>query len=64
VHQSVINPLIERELPAPGDRDLHPVDDGGVVAGAGAGAGEQFFKIGLLSRLTEQVTFVLIRRWC
>ena len=60
VHQSVINPLIERELPAPGDEIFILSMTVASLLGLVLALVNKFFKVGLLSRLTEQVTFVLI----
>ena len=60
VHQSVINPLIDRQLPAPGDEIFILSMTVASVLALALALVNKFFKIGLLSRLTEQVTFVLI----
>jgi TRAP-type mannitol/chloroaromatic compound transport system permease large subunit len=60
VHQSVINPLIDRQLPAPGDEIFIMSMTVASVLALVLALVNKFFKIGLLSRLTEQVTFVLI----
>ena len=60
VHQSVINPMIERQLPAPGDEIVILSMTVASLLALGLALVNHFFKIGLLSRLTEQVTFVLI----
>ena len=60
VHQSVINPLVGRELPAPGDEIFIMSMTVASLLALGLALLNKFFKIGLLSRLTEQVTFVLI----
>jgi len=60
VHQSVINPLIERQLPAPGDEVVILSMTVASVLALSLALVNRIFKIGLLSRLTEQVTFVLI----
>jgi TRAP-type mannitol/chloroaromatic compound transport system permease large subunit len=54
-----MNAWLERTCPRRATRSHH-VDDGGLAAGAGTGAGQQGDPLGLLSRLAEQVTFVLI----
>jgi TRAP-type mannitol/chloroaromatic compound transport system permease large subunit len=60
VHQSVINPLIERSAPAPGDeRFILSMTMASLLALALAIA-NRVLRFGLLSRLAEQVTFVLI----
>jgi len=60
VHQSVINPLIGRELPAPGDEVFILSMTVASFLALALALVNKFLKIGLLSRLTERVTFVLI----
>ncbi len=60
VHQSVINPMIERQLPAPGDEIVILSMTVASMLALALALVNRIFKIGLLSRLTEQVTFVLI----
>ncbi len=60
VHQSVINPLIDRQLPAPGDEIVIMSMTVASVLALVLALLNKGLKIGLLSRLTEQVTFVLI----
>ena len=60
VHQSVINPLIGRDLPAPGDEVFILSMTVASLLALALALVNKFMKIGLLSRLTEQVTFVLI----
>jgi len=60
VHQSVINPLVGRQLPAPGDEIFIMSMTVASVLALVLALVNKFFRIGLLSRLTEQVTFVLI----
>jgi TRAP-type mannitol/chloroaromatic compound transport system permease large subunit len=60
VHQSVINPLIGRELPAPGDEIVILSMTIASLLALALALINKMLKIGLLSRLTEQVTFVLI----
>ena len=60
VHQSVINPMIGRELPAPGDEIVILSMTVASLLALGLALLNKALKIGLLSRLTEQVTFVLI----
>jgi TRAP-type mannitol/chloroaromatic compound transport system permease large subunit len=60
VHQSIINPLIGRELPAPGDEILIMSMTVASLLALALALVNKLLKIGLLSRLTEQVTFVLI----
>ncbi|MGD9833257.1 MAG: TRAP transporter large permease subunit, partial [Piscinibacter sp.] len=60
VHQSIINPLIDRQLPAPGDEILIMSMTVASLLALALALLNKGLKIGLLSRLTEQVTFVLI----
>ncbi len=60
VHQSVMNPLLHRELPAPGDEILIMSLTVSSFLALTLALLNKLFKIGLLSRLTERVTFVLI----
>jgi TRAP-type mannitol/chloroaromatic compound transport system permease large subunit len=60
MHQTIINPLIERSLPAPGDEIVIMSMTVASLLALALALINKFFKIGLLSRLTEQVTFVLI----
>ncbi|MDQ3188166.1 MAG: TRAP transporter large permease subunit, partial [Pseudomonadota bacterium] len=60
VHQSVINPLIERELPAPTDETLILSMTVASFVALTLALANRVLKLGLLSRLSEQVTFVLI----
>jgi TRAP-type mannitol/chloroaromatic compound transport system permease large subunit len=60
VHQSVINPMIGRELPAPGDEIVIMSMTVASLLALALALINKGLKIGLLSRLTEQVTFVLI----
>jgi len=60
VHQSVINPLVGRELPAPGDEIVILSLTVASFLALGLALINKLLRIGLLSRLTEQVTFVLI----
>ncbi len=60
VHQSVINPLVGRELPAPGDEIFIMSMTVASLLALALALVNKTFRIGLLSRLTEQVTFVLI----
>ncbi len=60
VHQSVINPLIERELPAPGDETLILSMTVASFVALTLALANRLLRLGLLSRLSEQVTFVLI----
>jgi TRAP-type mannitol/chloroaromatic compound transport system permease large subunit len=59
-HESIINPMIERETPAPGDeRVIMSITIASFLALALALV-NRITRMGLLSRLAEQVTFVLI----
>jgi TRAP-type mannitol/chloroaromatic compound transport system permease large subunit len=60
VHQSVVNPLIDRSLAAPGDEILIMSMTVGSLLALALALLNKGLKIGLLSRLTERVTFVLI----
>ena len=60
VHQSIINPMIGRELPAPGDEILIMSMTVASFVALALAIINRVFKIGLLSKLSEQVTFVLI----
>jgi TRAP-type mannitol/chloroaromatic compound transport system permease large subunit len=60
VHESLMNPWLERSTPAPGDEIfIMSMTVGAFVALALSGL-NRLFKLGLLSKLGEQVTFVLI----
>lgn len=59
-HESIINPLLQRQMPAPGDEVLIlSMTIAALLALFLAGI-NKVFKLGLLSRLAGQVTFVLI----
>jgi TRAP-type mannitol/chloroaromatic compound transport system permease large subunit len=60
VHQSVINPLVGRELPAPGDEVLILSMTVASFTALLLALANRLFGLRLLSRLSEQVTFVLI----
>jgi TRAP-type mannitol/chloroaromatic compound transport system permease large subunit len=60
VHQDVINPLIKRELPAPGDEVLIMSMTVASFVALALAILNKVFRAGLLSKLSEQVTFVLI----
>jgi TRAP-type mannitol/chloroaromatic compound transport system permease large subunit len=60
VHQSIMNPWLERSLPAPGDEIfILSMTVASFLALALAGA-NRLLRLGLLSKLAERVTFVLI----
>ncbi|QHE85272.1 TRAP transporter large permease [Hydrogenophaga sp. BPS33] len=60
VHQSILNPLLGRELAAPGDEVFIMSMTVAAVVALGLALLNRLFKLGLLSRLCERVTFVLI----
>jgi TRAP-type mannitol/chloroaromatic compound transport system permease large subunit len=60
VHERIINPMIERTLPAPGDEVLIMSMTVASVLALVLALLNKGLRIGLLSRLTERVTFVLI----
>jgi TRAP-type mannitol/chloroaromatic compound transport system permease large subunit len=59
VHGSILNPMLERET-APGDEVFILSTAVGAFLALGLALLNRMFKLGLLSRLTERVTFVLI----
>lgn len=59
-HESIINPMIGRELPAGGDEILIMSITVGSFLALTIALLNRLFKLNLLSRLAEQVTFVLI----
>jgi TRAP-type mannitol/chloroaromatic compound transport system permease large subunit len=59
-HQSIINPMIDRELPAPGDEVFILSLTVSAFLALGLAIGNSLLKLGLLSRLAERFTFVLI----
>jgi TRAP-type mannitol/chloroaromatic compound transport system permease large subunit len=60
VHQAVINPLVKRELPAPGDEIVIMSLTVASVLALLLAIVNRVARLGLLSRLAERVTFVLI----
>jgi len=60
VHESILNPWLERENAAPGDEVFILSTAIGAFLALGLAMLNRLFKLGLLSRLTERVTFVLI----
>jgi TRAP-type mannitol/chloroaromatic compound transport system permease large subunit len=60
VHERIINPMIERSLPAPADETVILSMTVGAVLALVLALLNKGLRIGLLSRLTERVTFVLI----
>lgn len=59
-HEAIINPMIERQTPAGGDEVLIMSITVGSFLALALALVNRVFKLGLLSRLAEQVTFVLI----
>jgi TRAP-type mannitol/chloroaromatic compound transport system permease large subunit len=59
-HEAIINPMIERQVPAGGDEVLIMSITVGSFLALALALVNRVFKLGLLSRLAEQVTFVLI----
>jgi TRAP-type mannitol/chloroaromatic compound transport system permease large subunit len=60
VHESIINPLVGREGAAPTDETFIMSMTIGAFVALGLALINKFTRAGLLSRLTERVTFVLI----
>ncbi|HEY9095243.1 MAG TPA: TRAP transporter large permease subunit, partial [Hydrogenophaga sp.] len=60
VHESIMNPLLGRETPAPGDERFIMSTTVATFVALFLAILNRVFKLGLISRLTEQVTFVLI----
>jgi len=60
VHESIINPMIQRSLPAPSDEIFIMSMTVASFLALGLALLNKLLRIGLLSRLTERVTFVLI----
>jgi TRAP-type mannitol/chloroaromatic compound transport system permease large subunit len=60
VHASILNPMLEREGAAPRDEVFILSTAVGAFLALGLALLNRLFKLGLLSRLTERVTFVLI----
>ena len=60
VHESIMNPLLQRETPAPGDEVVILSTTVASFLAMSLAFANKFLRLGLLSRLTEQVTFVLI----
>ncbi len=60
VHERVINPLVERQLPAPGDEILILSMTIASLTALGLALLNRLFRLSLVSKLTERVTFVLI----
>ena len=60
VHERVINPLVERQLPAPGDEVLILSMTIASFTALGLALLNRLFRLNLVSKLSERVTFVLI----
>jgi TRAP-type mannitol/chloroaromatic compound transport system permease large subunit len=60
VHESIINPLVKRTLPAPGDEVFIMSLTVASFLALGLAIVNSVFRLGLLSKLAQQVTFVLI----
>jgi len=60
VHERVINPIVERQLPAPGDEILIMSMTIASFTALGLALLNRLFRLGLVSKLSERVTFVLI----
>jgi TRAP-type mannitol/chloroaromatic compound transport system permease large subunit len=60
VHERLINPLLDRQLPAPADETFILSMTVASFAALALAAANRVLRLGLLSRLCEQVTFVLI----
>ncbi|TAG75738.1 MAG: TRAP transporter large permease subunit [Burkholderiales bacterium] len=60
MHQSIINPMIKRELPAPGDEVFIMSMTIASFVALGLALANRALRLKLVSKLAEQVTFVLI----
>ena len=60
MHESIMNPFLGRETPAPGDERFIMSTTVATFLALFLAILNRVFKLGLISRLTEQVTFVLI----
>jgi TRAP-type mannitol/chloroaromatic compound transport system permease large subunit len=60
VHERVINPLVERQLPAPGDEVLIMSMTIASFVALGLALVNRMLRLNLVSKLSERVTFVLI----
>ena len=60
VHQSIMNPWLQRSLPAPGDEIFILSMTVASFLALGLAGLNRLLRLGLLSRLAERVTFVLI----
>jgi TRAP-type mannitol/chloroaromatic compound transport system permease large subunit len=59
-HNSIVTPLLERPMDAPGDEILIASMTVGSFTALGLAIANRAFKLNLLSKLSERVTFVLI----
>ena len=60
MHEAIMNPFLGRELPAPGDEVFIMSLTVSAFLALGLALFNRLFRLGLLSRLCERVTFVLI----
>jgi TRAP-type mannitol/chloroaromatic compound transport system permease large subunit len=60
IHQSVINPIVKRDLPAPGDEVFIMSLTVASFVALGLALANRALRLKLVSKLAEQVTFVLI----
>ena len=60
VHERIINPLVERQLPAPGDEVLILSMTIASLTALGLALLNRLLRLNLVSKLSERVTFVLI----
>ncbi|MCP5268305.1 MAG: TRAP transporter large permease subunit [Zoogloeaceae bacterium] len=60
IHESVMNPLLQRELAAPGDEIVIATLTVSSFTALGLALANRLLKLKLLSQLSERVTFVLI----
>ncbi|MEO7243582.1 MAG: TRAP transporter large permease subunit [Rubrivivax sp.] len=60
VHESIMNPWLQRSLPAPGDEIFILSMTVASFTALGLSGLSRLFRLGLMSRLAERVTFVLI----
>jgi TRAP-type mannitol/chloroaromatic compound transport system permease large subunit len=60
IHQSVINPLVDRQLPAPGDEVLIMSMTVASFTALALALANRLLRLNLVSKLSERVTFVLI----
>jgi TRAP-type mannitol/chloroaromatic compound transport system permease large subunit len=60
MHDAIINPLVGRESKAPADEIVILATTAGVLTALVLAFGNRLLRLGLLSKLSERVTFVLI----